>query len=336
MNSKKHQIDRKRDGALTIELCDPDDGTPIRKLISVAGDLLAITDKSIFLTQLADDVDPERTNINVPNIHRKELNYGFKNEVVQRIFLLAEAMFDKTHLGYDRDCEAAIASAWDATKLLLEMQEIQQGFKTEIDKIVEKGLLPDVGRSQNIPSVNSLETGIHTFAKKADQVRGIAVQFIKLFYKPEPGKKVIEKLEAAISLQHGENSQMLAFYQNFMPFIRFLRNLRNAIEHPNADEQLVVLDFHPTPEITIDPPTLELIHPATPQERINIISFMEQLVESLVDILEVLIINLCANNLGHFGKFECAVGAIEGERAEGRGVRYSYFVKLNNEWQPLG
>jgi hypothetical protein len=48
--------------------------------------LYTLTDKGVYLTRLADDIDPERTNINVPNIHKKVLEYGFENRgVLQRV-----------------------------------------------------------------------------------------------------------------------------------------------------------------------------------------------------------------------------------------------------------
>lgn len=128
----KRSIDRKRDGAVTIELCDPDDKTSIRKMVSISGSLYCITDKSVFLTCLADEIDPARTNINIPSIYRRELEYGFTNETVQRVFLLAEALFVKTHLGHNCDCDAAILHSMSATKLLLEMSEIHEKLNNVI------------------------------------------------------------------------------------------------------------------------------------------------------------------------------------------------------------
>ena len=109
-----------------MEISDSEDISPIRKMVSVSGNLYCLKDKSMSLISLADNIDPERTNINVPNTYTKTLEYGFQDEVIQRVLLLAETLFDKTHLGPDVDCERALTESFEATKLLLEMQEIYE------------------------------------------------------------------------------------------------------------------------------------------------------------------------------------------------------------------
>jgi len=185
----KRAIDRKREAAGTIEICDADDKTPIREAISVSKNLYAITDKGIYLMLLADNIDPERTNIGVPNIHKKVLDHGFENYIVGRILLLAKNLFDKKRLGPDFDCDSAISASFEATKLLLEMRDIYDIVSADIYSITEKGLLPNTGRSQNIPTVKNLETYIKTYIHKACLVREIIIRLFKLAYDAGKGKK---------------------------------------------------------------------------------------------------------------------------------------------------
>jgi hypothetical protein len=153
--------------------------TVIREGISIAGNLYTLTDKGVYLMRLGDDIDPERTNIDVPNIHKKVLEHGFENELVGRILLLAKKLFDKKYLGQDFDGDSALSAACEATQLLLEMRGIHALLSAE-KAIMEKELLPDTGRSQNIPTVKDLQTHGKTYVHKADEVRDISIRLLKL------------------------------------------------------------------------------------------------------------------------------------------------------------
>ncbi len=334
--TKKRAIDRKREAAVTIELCDPDDKTHAREMFSVSGGLYMITDKGIYLTRLADDIDPGRTNMAVGNAHKKILEHGFENETIGRILLLALRLFDKKHLEPNFDCDGAIAAAFEATKLLIEMQDAASLLKTDIDLILERGLLPDTGRSQNIPTIKSLDTRINTYAHKADQVRDIITGMFKLIYGTENGKKVLENIEAAIVAKHGESSDLGNFFGMIKPTLIFTRNIRNAVVHPKNDQRFIILDFNPNPDNTVDPPTVELAHPDTPQPKMLVTSFVEQMSGQYVDMMEFLIFHLCLSNLGHLGKFEHGIMEMPSERRRHKDTKFTYAVKLNGSWQPLG
>ncbi|MFL6464671.1 MAG: hypothetical protein ACJ73N_09720, partial [Bryobacteraceae bacterium] len=290
----------------------------------------------IYLMRLADNIDPERTNISAPNIHKKILAHGFENDLVGRILLLAKVLFDKTHLGPDFDCDSAKSAAFEATKLLLDMRDIHALLSAEIHSIMEKGLLPDTGRSQNIPTVNDLETHIKTYVHKVDQVRDIVIGLFKLVYGAGKSKKILEHIKDTIVAKHGANSDLDQFFDQIKPVLEFTRNLRNGVEHPKPDYRLIILDFNPTAAATVTPPTVELVHADTPQPKMLVTSFMEQMNDQFTGIVEWLIVNLCLSNMGHFGGFECGIMELPAERRRHKGTRFSYAVRLNDQWQPLG
>jgi hypothetical protein len=333
---KNRAIDRKREAAFTVEICDTDDKTPIRELLSVAENLHTITDKGIYLTRLADDIDPGRTNIDVPNIHKKVLEHGFENDIVGRVLLQARVLFDNTHLGPDFDCDSAISAAFEATQLLLEMRDIHALLCAEIQAIMEKGLSPDIGRSQNIPTVKDLQTHIKTYVHKADQVRDIIIGLLKLVYGAGQGKRLLEHIKDAIVAKHGANSDLDQFFDLIKPALEFTRNLRNGVEHPQSNHRLIILDFNPTPATTVDPPTVELVHAPTPLPKTLVTSFMEQMNDQLAGIVEALIVHLCRSNMGHFGGFECGIIEPPPDRRRHKDTKFSYAVRLNDQWQPLG
>ena len=123
-------------------------------------------------------------------------------------------LFDNTNLGPDFDCDSAIAAAFEATQLLLEMRDIYALLSAEIEVIMEKGLLPDIGRSQNIPTVRDLQTRVKTYVHKADQVRDIITGLLKQVYGAGKGKRILEHIKDAIVAQHGANSALDQFFES--------------------------------------------------------------------------------------------------------------------------
>ena len=333
---EKRDIDRKREGAFTIEICDPDDKTPIRLGFSDSQNFYTIKDKSIYAIKLADDIDPQRTNIHVPNTHQKILEYGFENDLVGRILLLAHKLFVESRLGRDFRCKEALSISLEGTRLLLEMREIHAQLHSDEKVIIEGGFLPDKGRSQNIPTVKNLDTRVKIYIRKADRVRELIIEIFKLAYSAGNDKKTLENLKASITEKHGEESDFVKYFNENEVFLRFFRNLRNGDEHPKEKERTVIRDFNLRPEGNCDPPTIELIHPLTPQEQTPISAFMEQVNTTLVNIFECVIFMVCRNNMWNFGNFECEITEMPLERRHHRDTRFCYAMKLNGQWIPLG
>ena len=75
-------IHKKRNSAFSIKVGDPNDMTPIGDMFATDDDLYVIKSKAIYSVKLADDIDPDRTNLNLPNLQKTVLNHGLENEIV--------------------------------------------------------------------------------------------------------------------------------------------------------------------------------------------------------------------------------------------------------------
>ena len=73
---KKRPIDKLRNGAGSFDLSTPDDDSEIKEMIKIGGRLLVVKGKGIYEIKLADEVDPERTNISTPNIIQRVFPFG--------------------------------------------------------------------------------------------------------------------------------------------------------------------------------------------------------------------------------------------------------------------
>lgn len=329
-------IHRKRNSAFSVTVDDPNDMTPIGDMFAIDDDFYVIKSKAIYIVKLADDIDPNRTNINLPNLQYKVLNHGLENEIVGRVLLTAKVLFDKNHLGPNLNYHAALSNAFKLTKLLTEMQDIHDKLASEINTIIQQGMRLGDDNSLRLTTTIKLATSVETFVRKADQVRDIILAYLKLVYSSGTNKKITENLYSDIVSKHGEESGLAKFVKSITLFLKFLRNFRNAIEHPKEDHRASLKDFTLAPNGTVDPPTIELINNETPQSRIFVVSFMEQVTSQLTDVVEYLMAHLCISNIGYFGDFECGIMELPPERRRHINVRFSYVIKIQGQWQPLG
>jgi hypothetical protein len=132
-------------------------------------------------------------------------------------------------------------------------------------------------------------------------------------------------------------SHLAQFVNNIMPALKFIRNLRNATEHPKEDDCVLMKDFILELDGTIFPPSIELINMDTPEPRVHITTFMEQMNNYLIETIEVLLVHLCISNMANLdGFFDCCIMELPPEMRRQKNVRFSYAVKMQDQWVPLG
>ena len=82
--------------------------------------------------------------------------------------------------------------------------------------------------------------------------------------------------------------------------------------------------------------SFELINNETPQSKILVTLFMEQMTSQLIAIVEYLMAHLCASNICHLGDFECGIIELPPEKRRHKNIRFSYVIRIQGQWQPLG
>jgi hypothetical protein len=65
----KRPIDRKREAGGMMDIGMPNDPGPIKLVFAAGGTFLAIKEKGIYAIKLADEIDPGRTNPDIPNAY---------------------------------------------------------------------------------------------------------------------------------------------------------------------------------------------------------------------------------------------------------------------------
>lgn len=339
MNDKR-PIDRLRESAGKMEIGAADDSSEITAMVSIGDVLYIVKENGIYAVKLADSIDPERLNPKIPNVQQRVLAYGSASELVGRTFLTANSLFKKNHLPSTFNCEQAVMLAFNALQDIVAMQESRDAF--QLSEHAEIDAFNNRQQSQGalvMPAIGDVLKHCKTFSQKADHVSQSLFSIVKLFY----GKKVraegFESLAKLAVQEYGEDDSFAKFAKDVSPRLKYIRNVRNSIEHPHPPTiRAIVNDFNLGADGKILPPMIEVHYRKEYYPPVPISSFMADAVEGMSVIFEAMLAYLCSKHVQCFGNFQTQVIelSIEQRRQDNKHVRFSYGVEINGQISPMG
>jgi hypothetical protein len=92
---EKSPIDHLRESAGHVDIGTPDDQSAIKGFVKIDDELYIVKELGIYRFKLADEIDPDRTNAQIPNVQERLLQYGAATPFVGRTFLTASKLFDQ-------------------------------------------------------------------------------------------------------------------------------------------------------------------------------------------------------------------------------------------------
>ncbi len=222
---------------------------------------------------------------------------------------------------------------------MLVMKELLSAEKIESGLISDKASALDafqqpIQRSVVIPSVEGFGERLKTFVQRIDHATQGIYKFSQQFYNHT--ERMWNGFETELHKQYGAADEFSKFAGSIQPFMTFVRNLRNSIEHPKDSQRVIIKDFTITPDGMLTSPTVELVHPVSPQPEMNIDDFLPQVSGQVLDVFEALMVYVASKHIRPFGVLEKAVGLLPPEHLPPDSkVRASYFIRLNGGWQKL-
>jgi len=330
----KRGIDRIRESAGSMNINVPGDDSEITGMLTLGDSLLVVKRKGIYQIKMADEIDPERTNPNVPNTVQRLAAFGSDEEFIGKILLTAHGLLGKGHLSPNIDANAAMIHATEITKNVAEMRILSDRVASEEQEIVDKfeGKIGN-DRSLVLPSMVNVDIRIREFIQKADHALQKLFDLTKLFY-PDLGSGGWESLKSRIE---GESriDNFDQFLSGATPFLRMIRNARNAVEHERPGMKLIATDFALNSQNQLAPPFVQLVHPKTPFNGVPIREFMSSACANIVDIVELMIVFLCARHVDPSGNFTISVIEIPIDRRFSPNVRYGFGMMIGEQLVPL-
>lgn len=338
----KRLIDRVRDSAGSMQIGSPEDSR-VTAMIDMESAVYVVKERAIYAVQLADHVDPGRTNVAVPNTQQRIMSMGTQNPEVARIFLTADAMFKSMHLGKDFPEIKARAFAFEYLRDIAAMMEMHSALVAAIEQAVA-GFNEVVAKdrslslSLSLPSLGNAEERCEAFAQKVGHAIDTLKAIARLFYPKELSKKWIDSLTALAAQKHGEEAPLSRFMRETGGRLLFMREMRNMIEHPQEDAYVKVHDFQLRPSMELVAPSVDIVRPGEAPVSGQLASLMAQVIEDLVSIGEMFMALLCGANAKSFSGFPLLVVEVPASRRPewNPHQRISWGIVMNGEVQPLG
>jgi hypothetical protein len=311
-----------RDSGGMFTLNNPDDGTPITNVVKINEEfLLMITEKCTYRLQVADQIDPDRTNPALPpNFQQKLFDHGTKSDLLCRTLLQAIVMFRKEFQSVDID--RAMQLSFDAFGDLVSMQEAVEAFTSAEQQAIEKAkALERKDRSQTIPAAGNVRGHCKTFVQKADHFARSLLAIVRLFY-PEMKAKGWEDFNQLVKSRYGESDNFYKVSELTTPFLLLVRNARDCLEHNLKGVE--TSDFMPQSNGTIAPPSIEIDFRKSTHDRCPISWFMEETTKALLDSFEMIIVHTCSKHIQPKLPLPMIVALLPENYQKGWHVRFAY------------
>lgn len=304
-------------------------GAELHETVVIGRTLYAVSTKSIHSVRLADSIDPERRNKNIPHVQQLVLKYGSDDEFVGRTFLTAVALFQRGMVKDNFDKDSALSIVLDVVKLLAEMHDFQVDYTKYVRDIAGNFNRDITQGSLELPHYERLNERIKTYLSKVGDVGQRLFDLYSHFY--ERPKDMWSGARGAVEELYGSGDPFAQFMANAEQFLRFIRNMRNCIQHEKSNQRIIVADFELKSDGHVYAPTIEIVHPETPEPGINLEIFMNQVRQSIITVCEHMIVFLSEKRAIDFGELEFHVVELPKERWH-RHVRFQFYpFKKNGE-----
>jgi hypothetical protein len=291
-------------------------------MIVIGKKMHVVKASSIYEVRLADDIDPGRTNPSIPNTQQKVLSIGSDAEVVGRILLTASALFKKNYLP-NIDCDEALRVSFEALQDIVAMGEIAETLRQEEQASADD--LRDNRKADGsvlLPSIKNLPQKCGEFVQKADHGLGKLYSIVQIFY-PKARKPYFEGFSDTLIALYGATDPFADGVLRAVPFLKFVRDTRNCVEHPKQNQKIIVKDFCFDPSGKVLAPTIEVVHARSPHDPVNISVFMRDISATIIDIVEAMIAGLCSKHVTSSPGLPFEVVTLP-EDTRHQFVRYSY------------
>jgi hypothetical protein len=325
----KRSIDRKRESGGSIDIGTLKDGAII-EMKEIDGRLLVIKEDSIYEMIFADNIDPERTNFDLPpTIQKLIIDKGADSEIVGRTFLTAKTIFKTELISENIDCNSVLSLCIDLiSELSLLEKEIMEYSREELQESLDYQKRKDEKGSFKLPSIVNLESKCKTIFQKADHIEQILIEIIIHFY-PKSGlnkQSHFPKFHQLLLKIYGENDDFSLFVGRYLNFLRVSRELRNGLDHRLSFFKII--DFELKSDGDILYPTIELDHKGVELRRTNLIDFLNSTLQNFIEFIEMNFVFLASKSVKK-SVLQYRIRPIPIEKRRYKYVKFSF-------WTPLG
>lgn len=232
-------------------------------------------------------------------------------------------------------CEKTLTLILDAAQDIAGMYalagkylEAQEGAFASVEGQVRRD------RSVVVPAIGNVAARCKEFMQRSDLALRKLFNVVKLFY-PDVGKGGWEGFRSKIEKGPSDLNNFPQFLNQSLSLLQLVRNGRNCVEHPRPEQRMIVTDFSTDPKNHLIPPTISIIHPKTSLPTTSVADFFGQVAQSVVSIVELMIVFLCARQVQPVAGVSVRVVEIPADRRGVNSVRYGYGANIGGEIVPM-
>lgn len=324
-----------RDRGGVFALNNPDDGSPIREMFNLGEALLLITDKCTYRMQVADQIDPTRSNPSLShNVQQRLFDHGVQSELLRDTLLLAKIMFRNECLP-QIDNEVARQLAFEALCEIVSMQDAAEGFAAAEKQAVDKAQRsPSKDNSLVIPAVGNVKTHCKTFIQKADHFAVALLKIVRMFH-PAIKQMDWDDFRSAVTAQFGAADNFTKVADLTVPLLLLVRNARNSLEHHN--QGVTITDFHLQADGSVVPPSIEIDYRGSKHDKCPVGWFMTETAKALRNAFEMTVVHSAAKAAKPFAGLPITVGVLDADYQRAWGVRFAYGTyDAHGRFVPMG
>lgn len=327
--SDKRPVDIKRDRGGSVEIGTDADGA-IMEMYNLGGRMLVIKEKSIYELRMADDIDPNRENPNLPPSTQKLiLPLGTTSEMFSRTFLTARRLFKPEYFTIAFDKSVALSLALEVIQELATLDyEITDYLAAEIKASDDYYERKSKKLDHAVPSVTDIKTRCKTIFQKVDHVSQAQLEIVRMFFSEFNKQSYYRKFLEFIEQNHSDDVPFIEFLKEIVPFIELTRNIRNCLDHRRTETK--IKDFELLENLDILTPTIEIEYLSSKLERTPLSSFLPIVRDNLVTIFENMIAHLCSNVLRPGLLMPSRLLIIPEEKRINKFIKFAYWSGLGD------
>lgn len=295
------EIDKIRDGAVNMRVGN--DETRCLVMIGISDAMYVVKEQSIWKIQLADAIDPSRSNVSLPNAQQQILSIGAHSEIVKKTLLQAHYFLEASLSEKEIDRDYCLSAALALSVAFAKLDETIFRLEKHAEE-TEATLEPPSMRSLVVPAYADLErewSNAHdTLSDIRSLLRELSFHFFSEISKKERWfRDLSERLDFSAFLS-SDQSEVVSVIEHNLGFVRWFRN---AKEHPKPGQKLTLQNYRLLPDGSIATPTVVIEKGDDAPVEIDMASLLRQLRSATMFSTEMIILWLFCSNLRKvFGK----------------------------------
>jgi hypothetical protein len=312
-------IDIKRDSGGSFKL--PEGSGPIVAMKGLGDRMLIVAQHAVYTLQLADRIDPGRTNVAVPKaVERNELHRGAVDEVVAWTLCAAIEVLDQTHLPVGFPVEPGMAICLRIAKQLSDVEDEADAIAAI--EVATRAAMEEKGWDPSrLPATPKLAGQVEHAITQARRSLVDLASLTELFHPRRAARaRWHDAFETHVATGVDPFTDGL---KGMLSRIDRVHNFRNALIHPDATKRVDVYGYELLADLSMVAPTIEIQHKDTPLARQDVVHFLRNMGREVAWIVEAFISALATLSARQFAPFMSRVVVLpEGQERAGSRIAW--------------